>query len=94
MGAFSSRKRSRLWKEQGGKCFYCGTRMRRGGSKETRHLLNLEGDLRAATIDHVIPKADDGPGTWGNIVLACRGCNELKAARIAEPVRSANASLP
>ena len=36
---------------------------------------------REMTIDHVIPKKDDGPSTWENLVAACATCNARKGGR-------------
>lgn len=33
------------------------------------------------TIDHVIPISKQGPETWGNVVAACRSCNQKKGNR-------------
>mmetsp|Transcript_28484 Transcript_28484/g.69474 ORF Transcript_28484/g.69474 Transcript_28484/m.69474 type:complete len:210 (+) Transcript_28484:183-812(+) len=33
------------------------------------------------TIDHVIPRSRGGTTTMGNLVVSCRRCNQLKAAR-------------
>ena len=35
----------------------------------------------ATTIDHVVPRCQQGPSTWGNSVAACRTCNERKGGR-------------
>lgn len=35
----------------------------------------------ATTVDHVIPRCQDGPSTWWNCVAACRDCNERKGGR-------------
>lgn len=36
------------------------------------------------TIDHVIPRAQNGQSTWENCVLACVACNHIKADRTPE----------
>jgi 5-methylcytosine-specific restriction endonuclease McrA len=38
--------------------------------------------VSAATIDHIIPKEEDGPDILGNLQLAHYGCNQLKGARL------------
>ena len=38
----------------------------------------------APTLDHAIPKAQGGPGTRDNLVLACQTCNSKKANRTPE----------
>lgn len=35
----------------------------------------------ATTVDHVVPRCQDGPSTWENTVAACRTCNERKGGR-------------
>lgn len=41
----------------------------------------------AATIDHVVPRAQDGPHTWENVVAACQPCNHRKADRTPEQAK-------
>ncbi|GAB4414616.1 MAG: HNH endonuclease [Bacteroidia bacterium] len=36
------------------------------------------------TLDHVIPRAQGGRHTWGNLVTACQTCNNCKADRSPE----------
>lgn len=38
----------------------------------------------ATTIDHVVPRCQQGPSTWTNSVAACRTCNERKGGRTPE----------
>jgi 5-methylcytosine-specific restriction endonuclease McrA len=35
----------------------------------------------ADTIDHLVPRSRSGKHEWTNVVLACRKCNSLKAAK-------------
>jgi 5-methylcytosine-specific restriction endonuclease McrA len=35
----------------------------------------------ATTIDHVVPRCQQGRSTWTNSVAACRDCNERKGGR-------------
>jgi 5-methylcytosine-specific restriction endonuclease McrA len=39
------------------------------------------------TIDHVVPRAQNGQSTWENCVLACVACNHGKADRTPEQAR-------
>lgn len=39
---------------------------------------------RATTVDHVIPRCQGGPSTWGNLVACCRECNATKGGRTPE----------
>jgi 5-methylcytosine-specific restriction endonuclease McrA len=66
---------SLLYAYQNARCFYCGKYIKyfvhRGGNK------NDEG----YTIDHLFPRSK-GFRKAGNIVLACRRCNEMKGNRM------------
>ena len=57
-------KKSAWWHSllQRGLCHYCGKKFERG----------------ALTMDHVVPLARGGESTRGNIVPACRDCNQDK----------------
>jgi 5-methylcytosine-specific restriction endonuclease McrA len=59
----------------GWSCAYCGV-------QTVCHVCHPQSADKAdtATIDHVKPRASDGPNTVNNIVLACRECNTLKAS--------------
>lgn len=39
---------------------------------------------RATTVDHVIPRCQGGPSTWGNLVACCQECNARKGGRTPE----------
>lgn len=52
----------------GYRCQYCGNIFHR----------------RDLTLDHVVPKAQGGIGTWENLVAACHDCNHRKADRTPE----------
>lgn len=64
----------RLWEEQQGFCFYCGTAMAAPLTQRVRHRKRQD----AATIDHVVPRAHGGATEWPNEVAACRACNAAK----------------
>ncbi|GBC62994.1 HNH endonuclease [Desulfonema ishimotonii] len=55
---------SQWWKRQcaKGKCYYCG--------KSTQ--------ARALTMDHIVPISRGGKTTKGNVVPACKDCNNKK----------------
>jgi len=53
-----------------GECQYCGVTLKRCD----------------ATIDHVKPKSKGGRGTWDNLVLACKYCNQKKGCAWAHQV--------
>ncbi len=46
-------------------CQYCGTKL----------------PSKQLTLDHVVPASMQGQKSWTNVVSACRGCNQKKAAR-------------
>ena len=60
--------RENIYLRDQGRCGYCGRHMSRA----------------SATYDHVIPRAQGGQSSWGNLVLACVFCNKSKAARTPE----------
>jgi hypothetical protein len=61
------------WKEQRGLCFLCGELMK---PYKRQHST----DPDAATIEHVIPRRENGPNTAGNIRLAHGCCNNALGA--------------
>lgn len=60
--------RRRLFARDRGLCLYCGQRLSES----------------SMTVDHVIPRAQRGQHVWGNVVCACRSCNQRKACRTPE----------
>ena len=56
------------WKVQQGKCCICSAPM------EPYHR-DAGRNPNAASIEHLIPRRDDGPNTVGNVRLAHRSCN-------------------
>lgn len=54
-----------VMKRDGFRCVYCG--------KSGKHVGHLQ-------VDHVIPIKHGGPTWSGNLVTACRDCNDAKAA--------------
>jgi 5-methylcytosine-specific restriction endonuclease McrA len=51
-------------------CIYCGVTARDDGMR-----------VEDFTIDHIIPTAQGGKGTWVNTACACYNCNHTKANR-------------
>lgn len=43
--------------------------------------------MESCTFDHVFPKSRGGKTVWENIVLACRPCNQKKAAKTPDEAR-------
>lgn len=60
---------------ENGRCFYCDVVV----NIEARKLIAIDikraRELKAATLDHLIPKSRDGEDTPENTVCACYGCN-------------------
>jgi len=59
--------RALLRKKQGGRCCYCGIKMRISFSNRMRH--------DSETLEHLNRRADGGGNNRGNIALACHECN-------------------
>ena len=57
-------RKSQWWKQkiQRTACYYCGCDL----------------DSTSATMDHVVPISQGGRSTKGNVVPACKGCNNKK----------------
>jgi 5-methylcytosine-specific restriction endonuclease McrA len=41
----------------------------------------------ALSMDHIVPTSRGGRDTWGNLVAACKRCNQAKANRTPEEAR-------
>ena len=70
--------RENVYARDGGRCQYCGVKMRRP----------------QITYDHVIPRAHGGKTTWENIVFACVGCNQKKGGKTPEQAGMKLLSVP
>ncbi len=57
--------RRNIYARDGNQCQYCG------GSFSTREL----------TLDHVIPRVQNGTNSWDNLVCSCVACNARKGGR-------------
>lgn len=57
--------RENVYKRDRGRCQYCD-----------RVVVQHE-----ITYDHVVPRRAGGKTSWGNLVLACRSCNQAKGGR-------------
>lgn len=74
---------SLLYAHQQARCFYC-----KGYIKYAAHTAAVNG----YSIDHLFPRSL-GFGKGGNVVLACRPCNERKANRLPTFKEIARASV-
>jgi hypothetical protein len=63
--------KAELWNKTQGLCFWCGQKTLDLNKRDTKNPLN-------PTLDHVIPKAAGGKKEEGNIVLACKACNDVR----------------
>ncbi|MFT8246852.1 HNH endonuclease [Roseomonas sp. BN140053] len=62
--------------EQNHRC-YCGIRTNEATTS-----------VGGATLEHVMPRAEGGADTYGNLVMACLGCNEGRGSRPLGPALS------
>lgn len=79
-------------KEQEGKCHWCQQPLFRRGHFNAYEFPGPEISGGLATIDHVIPLAQDGPDTLENIVAACSDCNQRRGD--GQPVNRRKSSAP
>lgn len=63
MKSISNEKRQRLFLEAQGHCIYCGKEI---------------ANVRAMTVDHIVPKTLGGSSKYSNLVCCCNDCNSLK----------------
>lgn len=68
--------RKTMYHRDGGICQYCGIKL----------------SPSSGTIDHVVPRSQNGGTTWENTVLCCSTCNRQKADRI--PEKATREGLP
>lgn len=68
---------ARLYEEQDGKCYYCGTpdMYIRGNVTKKYHRYNRH---FMATFDHIVPKSEGGTYKFENGVCACLYCNSTR----------------
>lgn len=75
------------WEAQKGKCCICGGQMEPYTRDKTSSRL-------AATIEHLIPRRDNGPNTAGNVRLAHATCNHALGALFSINQEREKRSLP
>lgn len=68
------KRRTRLWLEQDGICFYCERPM----TLHSRHREDPAG--RRVTLEHLIPLSQGGEYGFHNEVAACSRCNNRRGA--------------
>ena len=69
----------KLVERDGFKCHYCGIPLEPGEWKAF--------NPRAASLDHIVPKAEGGTDVEENLVLACSRCNNHKRTQSYEEFR-------
>jgi 5-methylcytosine-specific restriction endonuclease McrA len=65
-------RRAQVWDKTDGRCWYCGLVLH---------------PFRTFQVDHVVPRADDGPDDLENLVPACSTCNARKSHRPVDYLR-------
>jgi len=75
------------WDQQGGKCCICGSEM------EPYHR-DAGRNPNAASIEHLVPRRENGPNKAGNVRLAHRSCNNEEGALWAENNHRASLGFP
>lgn len=83
-------KRTRAFKHQNGKCYYCQISM--WLPKVTDHLIRSEISTKAmsrirCTVEHVQARSDGGTDANENLVAACHFCNQTRHRRL-QPLSS------
>jgi len=78
------RIREKAYKRQAGRCFYCDCPM--WLCNAAAYAKNLDLTLAQVarlqcTTEHLTPKSDGGGNSKGNIVAACRFCNQTRHRR-------------
>nr|WP_314074714.1 HNH endonuclease [uncultured Roseococcus sp.] len=81
--AFSGRLRDRLGSEQNWRCCYCGRRT----NEAAQH-------GHEPSIEHVLPISLGGSHDYGNLVMACRDCNQARGNDIDWQPGAAPAKAP
>jgi CRISPR/Cas system Type II protein with McrA/HNH and RuvC-like nuclease domain len=59
----------------GWKCAYCQRML----AEETK--ITLHDRFYAATLDHIVPRSQNGPSNYDNLVLSCSRCNRNKGSK-------------
>lgn len=75
------------WKEQAGECCICHGQMEPYKRQSTHN-------PRAATVEHLIPRRDNGPNTAGNVRLAHAHCNHALGGLWMQNQHRASKGLP
>ena len=99
-----SRKLTRLFHEQGGRCFYCSADTFLRGGVESAAQARLRFGLpaaapkklfrrRHATLEHLKRRADGGTKANKNLVMACHSCNTRRGEMPVDQYRQHISSL-
>ncbi len=70
-----------LFEREKGRCFYCDQPVSLEARIHILYDIERARKLRAATIDHLIPRSRRGPDSPDNCVCACVACNNDRDTR-------------
>lgn len=81
------RIRQYLFDLQDGRCFYCDEQMfiMEAGAGV---ILPCNNNPRQATFEHLVKRSNGGADGGGNVVLACRECNNMRFDADHEPFKA------
>lgn len=74
---------TKLYKRDNGICYLCGRKCNWNDYLTRSNGVVIAGD-EYPSIEHVVPLSKGGLHCWDNVMLACRGCNTKKNAKILE----------
>ena len=74
---------TKLYKRDKGVCYLCGRKCNWNDYVTRSNGVVVAGDSYPS-VEHVIPLSKGGLHSWNNVMLACRGCNTKKNAKILE----------
>ncbi len=60
-----------ILRRDGYTCAYCGIKLKP----------SMSGHPSRATVDHIVPRAQGGQTSWGNLVASCFTCNQTKSSK-------------
>lgn len=72
---------TKLYKRDNGVCYLCGRKCNWNDYVTRSNGVVIAGD-EYPSIEHVVPLSKGGLHCWDNVMLACRGCNTKKNAKI------------
>lgn len=82
------KSRIHAFKNQSGRCYYCGSHMWQDDQKgfAEKYAISVSAAARfQCTAEHLIARCDGGRNGKSNIVAACRTCNSVRHKRKSPP---------